>query len=159
MDWFQYETSERTPLGLGSRFNAFSIYIKSKIKNPFACGPFTASVSINTATLLAFVDKYGVSISQFIWLCQALLEVSMNKIALWINVCADDWTAEMSTIANNVMLRILFSLKTMESLQIGVTTQLWVALLFSMRAVSLASLQTCRSVYADTWCKRALAEE
>ena len=32
---------------------------------------------------------------------QALLEVSMNKIALLINVCADDWTAEKAIIASN----------------------------------------------------------
>ena len=25
----------------------------------------------------------------------------MNKIALWINVCADDWTAERAIIASN----------------------------------------------------------
>ena len=34
---------------------------------------------------------------------QALSEVSMNKIALWINICADDWTAERSIIASNDM--------------------------------------------------------
>ena len=27
--------------------------------------------------------------------------VSMNKIALWINVCPDDWTAERPIITNN----------------------------------------------------------
>ena len=32
--------------------------------------------------LQAIVDKYGFPISQWAWLCQALLEVSMNKIAL-----------------------------------------------------------------------------
>ena len=56
------------------------------------------------ASLPAFVDKYGVSISQWVWLCQALWEVSMNKKALWINICADDWAAEMSTIASNADL-------------------------------------------------------
>ena len=33
-------------------------------------------------TLLAIIDKYGAPISQWTWLYQALLEVSMNKIAL-----------------------------------------------------------------------------
>ena len=37
--------------------------------------------------------------------CQALLEVSMIKITLWINVCADDWTAETSTIASNARFK------------------------------------------------------
>ena len=52
-------------------------------------------------SLLEIVDKYGVPLSQWDWMRQALFEVSMNKKALWINVCADDWTAEMSTIASN----------------------------------------------------------
>ena len=39
--------------------------------------------------LLAVINKYGILISQWAWLCQALLEVSMNKIALWIKFCAD----------------------------------------------------------------------
>ena len=43
--------------------------------------------------LLAIIDEYDVPISQWTWLYQALLEVSMNKITLWINVCADDWIA------------------------------------------------------------------
>ena len=30
----------------------------------------------------------------------------MNKIALWMNVCADDWTAEISTIANNDLVTL-----------------------------------------------------
>ena len=40
--------------------------------------------------------EYGIQISQFACLYQALLEESMNKIALRIRVCADDWTAESS---------------------------------------------------------------
>ena len=58
-------------------------------------------LSLYSQTLLEIVDKYGVPVSQWAWLCQTLLEVSMNKIALWINVCADDWAAEMSTISSN----------------------------------------------------------
>ena len=54
------------------------------------------------SSLLAIVDKYGGTISQWTWLYQALLEVSMNRITLWINVRADDWTVEMSVIASNV---------------------------------------------------------
>ena len=53
---------------------------------------------------------------------------------------------------------VLFSLKTMESLQIGVTTHFWATPLFSMRTVLLASLQSYRSVDADAWCKRALGQ-
>ena len=32
---------------------------------------------------------------------QALFEVSMNKIALWIRVCTDDWAAESTIKASN----------------------------------------------------------
>ena len=32
----------------------------------------------------------------------ALLEVSMNKVALWKNVNVDDWKAELAVIASNV---------------------------------------------------------
>ena len=54
-----------------------------------------------TPTLLAFIDKYGILISQWTWVYHALLEVSINKIVLWIYVCADDWTAERAIIASN----------------------------------------------------------
>ena len=44
-------------------------------------------------SLLAFIDKYGVLINQWPWLYEALSEVSVSIIALWINVYAHDWTA------------------------------------------------------------------
>ena len=57
---------------------------------------------------------------------------------------------------NSVMtLAILFSLKTMESSEIGVATYFLATPLFSMRTELLASLQRNRSVDADSWCKRA----
>ena len=61
-------------------------------------------------SLLAIIDKYGVPISQRSWLYQALLEVSMNIIELWINVCAHDWTAERAEFANKkyYILKTLF---------------------------------------------------
>ena len=72
---------------------------------------FYRIISINNSlahlcnvSLLAIIDKYGVSISQWTWLYQAFLEVSMNKIALWIYVCADDWTSERAIIASNATL-------------------------------------------------------
>ena len=34
-------------------------------------------------------------------LVPSIVEVSMNKIAMWINVCVDDWIAELVIIANN----------------------------------------------------------
>ena len=52
-------------------------------------------------TLLAFIDKYGVLTKQWTWLYEALLEVSMTKIALWIGVCADDRAAESAIKASN----------------------------------------------------------
>ena len=54
------------------------------------------------------------------------------------------------------MLAILLSLKTMELLQIGIVTHLRVTTLFSMRAVSLASSQSCRSIDADAWFKQTI---
>ena len=51
--------------------------------------------------LLAFIDRYGVLTNQWNWLYEALLEVSMTKIALWIRVCADDWAAESAIKASN----------------------------------------------------------
>ena len=55
------------------------------------------------------------------------------------------------------MLAILFSWKSMELLQNGVATHFSVTPLFSMRTELLASLQSCRSVDTDVWCKRALS--
>ena len=53
-------------------------------------------------------------------------------------------------------LAILFSLKTMESLQNGVATHFGVTALFSFRPVLLASSQHCPNIDADAQCKRAL---
>ena len=50
---------------------------------------------------------------------------------------------------SGVTLAILLSLKTMESLQNGVTTHFQATPLLSMRTVSLASLQSSCSVNAD----------
>ena len=62
-----------------------------------------------------------------------------------------------SVCINAVMtLAILFSLKTMDSLQIGVATHLQVTPLFSMRTELLASSKSCRSIDPEAWCKRAL---
>ena len=54
--------------------------------------------------LLAIVAKYGVLISTWGGLYYALLEVSMNKIALWENVQIDAWTAELAIIASNELI-------------------------------------------------------
>ena len=56
---------------------------------------------LTNISLLAFTAKYGVPTNQWTWLCQALLEVSMTTIALWICVCADDWAAELAVKASN----------------------------------------------------------
>ena len=55
-----------------------------------------------------------------------------------------------------MILVILFSLKTVESLQNGVATHFQVTPLFSMRTELLALSQNCSSVDANVWCKRAL---
>ena len=63
---------------------------------------------LSFGSLLAFIDKYGVLTNQWTWLYEALLEVSMTKIALWIRVYADDWAAESAIKASNEkMERIL----------------------------------------------------
>ena len=55
------------------------------------------------SSLLAFTAKYGIPTNQWTWLYEALLEVSMTKIALWIRVYVDDWTAESAVKASNVL--------------------------------------------------------
>ena len=57
------------------------------------------------------------------------------------------------------MLVILLSLKRLELLTNGIATHFQVPPLFSMRTVLLASLQSCRSVDPDAWCKQALKWE
>ena len=54
-----------------------------------------------TKSLLSFIAKYGVPTNQWTWLYEALLEVSMTKIALWIRVYVDDWTSESVVKASN----------------------------------------------------------
>ena len=46
--------------------------------------------------LLAITHKYGISMSQWAWLYQALLDVSMNKTEL--GICADDWTTKRESL-------------------------------------------------------------
>ena len=53
-------------------------------------------------------------------------------------------------------LAILFSLKTMESLQNGIATHFQATPLFLMKTESQASSQSYRSIDADAWCKRTL---
>ena len=56
-----------------------------------------------------------------------------------------------------ITLAILFSLKTVESLENRLQTHFGATPLFSMRTVLLSSSQSCRSVDADAWCKWALS--
>ena len=52
-----------------------------------------------------------------------------------------------------IKLAILFSLKTMESLKNGLQPYSGATQLFSIRIISLASSQSCRSIDADASCK------
>ena len=52
-----------------------------------------------------------------------------------------------------MMLAILFSLKTMESLQNGLQPHSGATPLFSIRTVLLASSQSFHNTDADAWCK------
>ena len=86
----------------------FALQIHYQIR--IFCMNFTADCSINHNNtshkilfpLLAFTAKNAVPNNQWTWLCQALLEVSMTIIVLWICVCADDWAAELAVKASNV---------------------------------------------------------
>ena len=55
------------------------------------------------------------------------------------------------------MLVILFSLKTVESLENGLQPQSGETPFFSINTESLASSQSCRSIDVDAWCKWALS--
>ena len=68
------------------------------------------------------------------------------------------YTKHLSQCCDNsvIMLGVLVSLKTMQLLQNGVASHFRATPLFSMRTVSLASSQLCRSVYAGAWCKLVL---
>ena len=49
-----------------------------------------------TLTLLATIAKYGFPDILLCFVESSIVEVSVNKIALWISICVDDWTARMS---------------------------------------------------------------
>ena len=51
--------------------------------------------------LLEIIANYGVLTREWSGLYYALLEVSMDKIALWKNVRVDNWTAELAIIASD----------------------------------------------------------
>ena len=55
-------------------------------------------------SLLAIIAKYDILIKKWDVLYYALLEVFMNKIALWKYVQVDDWTVELVAIASNKTL-------------------------------------------------------
>ena len=75
----------------------------------------------------------------------------------WYNIqlCKGTFTPSVSVNAA-MMLAILLSFKTVESLHNGVATHFQVTPLFSMRTELLALSQSCSSVDANVWCKRAL---
>ena len=54
---------------------------------------------VNCHGLLAIINKYGITIRQWAWLCQALSD--MSKKTMWI-FCADDRTVEWAVIASIV---------------------------------------------------------
>ena len=77
------------------------------------------------ALITSFYDKYGIPTNQWTWLYEALLEVSMTKIALWIRICADDWAAKRAIKASNE--RIELNVKAcygFERIKCGIQTSL-----------------------------------
>ena len=79
--------------GLFTHENNWTIAIICTISISFVLKKNNSS---KMGSLLAIIDNYSVSISQWAWLCQASSEVSMNKIA-------DDWTVERTIIASNAV--------------------------------------------------------
>ena len=42
-------------------------------------------------TIQAIIAKYGIPTREWVFFVSSIVEVSMDNIALWINVCADNW--------------------------------------------------------------------
>ena len=76
------------------------MYRRWKRWNEYFTFIFVRLASSDILTLLAIIDNYGILIRQCVRVYQAL-EVSMDKIKLWKNVCSDEWTAEKAIIAGN----------------------------------------------------------
>ena len=55
-------------------------------------------------SITSFIDKYGVPTNLWTQLYEALLEMSMTKITLWICVRVDDWEAESAIKASNELM-------------------------------------------------------
>ena len=51
--------------------------------------------------VLAIIVKYGFPTKEMSSVVSSIFEVSMKKIALWIGVRVDNWTAELVIIASN----------------------------------------------------------
>ena len=68
------------------------------LRNPsmsLSCKYIKCSISNKQLSpLLAIIVKCGIPISQWAWLYQAVWEVSIDKIALWINVGVHRWRAD-----------------------------------------------------------------
>ena len=51
-----------------------------------------------------------------------IVEVSMDKIALWVGVCVDDWTAKSAIIASNALWVLLLKNDKMKNPAITTTS-------------------------------------
>ena len=58
------------------------------------------NITVIFKPLPAIIAKHGFSIRDEVY---CILEMSMNKIALWISVGVHDWTAKRAIIAGNVL--------------------------------------------------------
>ena len=88
---------------------------------------------------------------------QVLVAASVNR-ALGAIPLGPIYTKRQRQCCDNCAktLAILFSLKTMESLENGLQPHSGETPLFSMRTVSLASLQSCHSIDTNACYERAL---
>ena len=117
-----------------------------------------------SATLLAI--SLGCITYRFLNTPSQLFENQVNPKLIWsISTYAGSLTLNVNGSLEHqhqhcdnsaMMLAILFSFKTMELLQIGVTTNFQAIPLFPVRTLLLASLQSHQSLDANALCKRTL---
>ena len=85
-----------------------------------------------------------------------LLMLQGANAGFWLVTVRPRLTKRHRQRCDNFVMTIETVLKTMELLENRLQPDSGVTPLFSMRTVSLALSQSCSSIDADAWCKRAL---
>ena len=130
--------------------SAFFSFETNPIFNTFYLGKY---VNIN--------KQQEFALSVFVSNDMSFFAYFLNLLENWsamIKVLGPIYTKHQRQCCDNsgMTLAILFSLKTVESLENGLQTHSGAIPLISIRTESQASSQSCRSVDADAWCKRTL---